>query len=651
MKRVMKRLFLVAVFVMLFGLMGCGTTLTTNMSVSDNFAGTRTMNVSIDKETFDEHAPEDGFTKLASETLEKTPSCMKFTYEEKQDEYVFHFVMSFTSKEEYEEQVFELLKEQQEVEFVYTKSPFAKEITLKESFASEDLLSWFRDYLVEKEYLEKEDAPHLFSTVKNDFYVNGQKFECNQNCINITQKSYIPIKSLNIFSDMDVENEKIARKIELVFEEYVIKTNRETIEQYLSHVTPGGCVGEWQVVEEGEKFVLLIPHCTEEEMSAAMKIFCSSENSEVKLVLAGEEDVVEEAQVEGENESYSDMWDQQVLGTSTTQKNADSDKYVQPFGYETTLEENLDLSAFVNNSWGEVQSVYYVSAKNGKPRSMLYYPNNEEKYGWDYIDEKNPDYYYVETSWMPKYQVVSDVNKYYVPTSVQMNTTVKSADKIVREFVFIFDEEFDKNTINKIMQKSDMLFEEHKKLIDVSVNNRKDKANIKWEIAGDIEAVDEFCKEVFGMGYSNISYYCQDRFVLNRQYDYKEIIDFRPIFDWEYNGNVDYTLRMTGKVNKDNSQVVGGIGAPAKISGKTVNYLSTESAYLDARVTGTTVNKVLAYLIGFLIVFGVQIVWAVVVFVKFKGEAQKVTVKRKPVSSKTKSGTVNKSVKNKKKRP
>ena len=132
MKRVMKRLFLVAVFVMLFGLMGCGTTLTTNMSVSDNFAGTRTMNVSIDKETFDEHAPEDGFTKLASETLEKTPSCMKFTYEEKQDEYVFHFVMSFTSKEEYEEQVFELLKEQQEVEFVYTKSPFAKEITLKE---------------------------------------------------------------------------------------------------------------------------------------------------------------------------------------------------------------------------------------------------------------------------------------------------------------------------------------------------------------------------------------------------------------------------------------------------------------------------------------------------------------------------------------
>ena len=72
MKRVMKRLFLVAVFVMLFGLMGCGTTLTTNMSVSDNFAGSRTMDVSIDKTTFDENAPEDGFKQLAAETAENT---------------------------------------------------------------------------------------------------------------------------------------------------------------------------------------------------------------------------------------------------------------------------------------------------------------------------------------------------------------------------------------------------------------------------------------------------------------------------------------------------------------------------------------------------------------------------------------------------
>ena len=110
MKRVMKRLFLVAVFVMLFGLMGCGTTLTTNMSVSDNFAGSRTMDVSIDKTTFDENAPEDGFKQLAAETAENTPSCIKFSYEEKKTEYVFHFVMSFTSKEEYFENMLRIAK-------------------------------------------------------------------------------------------------------------------------------------------------------------------------------------------------------------------------------------------------------------------------------------------------------------------------------------------------------------------------------------------------------------------------------------------------------------------------------------------------------------------------------------------------------------
>lgn len=627
MKRLIKRLFLVAVLMLIFGLMGCGATLTTDMSISDNFAGSRTMDVSIDKATFDENAPADGFTKLAAETLEQTPSCMKFSYEEKKDEYVFHFVMSFTSKEEYEEQLLLLLGERQEVEFVYAKSPFAKEVTLKESFASEDLLSWFRNYLVEKEYLEKENAPYLFSTIKNNFRINGESYECNQNRINITQKSYIPIKELNIFSDLDVENEKIARKIELVFEEYVIKSNREVIEKYLALVTPGGCVGEWQVIEDGEKFVLMIPHCTEEEMSAAMKVFCSSESSDVKIVLAGEEE--EKTTTEDENVSYSELWDEQVLGTSVSQKKVNSEKYVQPFGYETTLEETLDLSAFVNNSWGEIQSAYYISEKNGKPKSTLYYANGEEDYGWDYLDEKHPEYYYVETVWMPKYQVISNVNKYYVPTFVQMNTTIKSANKIDREFVFVFEEEFDKNTIKKIRQKSDLLFEEYHDLIDVSIKNRKEKGNIKWKISGDIQSVDEFCKEVFGMGYSNVSYYCQDKFVLNRQYDYKEIIDFRPIFDWEYSGNVDYTLKMTGKVNEENSQVTGGLGAPADISGKTINYLSTESGYLDARVVGTTVNKVLAYIINILIVIAVQTAFAVFVFLNYKTKRQTSSKKKR----------------------
>lgn len=616
MRRALKKLLVTAVFVLTFGLVGCGSTLTTTLSVSDNFAGSRTMDVSIDKADFDEYAPKDGFNTLASETKEQVPECMKFSYEEKKDEYVFHFVMSFTSKEEYEEQLSGVLGEKQEVEFVCSKAPFAKEVTLKENFSSEDLLLWFKNYLVETEYVEKADAHNIFSEVKNDVQINGNKYECKEKCINIAQKSYIPIKDMMVFSDLDIENEKIARKIELVFEDSVVKANRQVIEEYLKLVTPEGCVGEWQVIEDGEKFIVVFPYCSEEEMSAAMKFFCSSENSDVKLVFAGEEE--ENENTEGEKVSYSEMWDEQVLGSLGTKQKANSEKYVQPFGFETTLDENLDLSAFICNSWGEIQSSYYISAKNGKPKSMLYYPNGDENYGWDYIEEKQPEYYYVETTWMPKYQVISDVNKYYVPEYVNLNTTVKSTDKIIREFVFVFDEELEKNITKKIEQKLDMLFEEHKDMIDVSIKNRKKKTNIVWKISGDIEEVDEVCKEVFGMGYSNISYYCQDRFVLNRQYDYKEIIDLRPIFDWEYSGNVDYTLKMTGKVNKGASMVSGGLGASANISGKTVNYLSTESGYFDARVMGTTVNKVLANMIGVLIVTGLQTAFAAFAFVRYK---------------------------------
>ena len=624
MKKTVKRLLLLAVFVLMFGMAGCGSTLTTNLSVSDNFAGSRTMDISIDKDTFDEYAPAGGFKELALKTKEKAPECMQFTYEEKDGDYVFHFVMSFTSKEEYEQQVSAVLGKEYDVEFVYSKSPFSNEVSLQEDFSSEDLLLWFKEYLIETEYVEKEDAPYIFKTVKNVITVNGTKYDCKKNCLSLSKKSYIPIEEMNIFTDIDTENEKIARKIEIIFDDYVLSTNREVIEKYLISVTPEGSMGEWKTEEDYEKFILVIPSSTEEEMTAAMQTFCSSENSEVKLSLFGEEE--EETLDEKEEEpSYSDVWDEQVLGDIGSKKKTDSQVYVQPFGFETTISENLDLNAFVCDSWGEIESSYYISIKNGKPESMVYYPGEKESYGWDYIEAEYPDYYYIENSWMPTYQVVSNVNKYYVPSSVKMNTTVKSADKMVREFVFVFDEQFEKSVVKKLEQKLDTLFKEHKDFVDFSIKNKKQNTSITWKISGDIDKVDALCEEIFGIGYSDISYYCQDRFILNRQYNYKEIIDLRPIFDWEYSGNIDYTLKMTGKVNEENTLVTGGLGAAADISGKKVSYLCTESGYLDARVMGSTVNKTLVTIIALFVVLGLKTAFAVVVFVYGKGKHTKIS--------------------------
>lgn len=588
MKKAIKRLMLVVVFVLTFGLIGCGSTLRTDLSISDNFAGSRTMDVSIEKETLDEYAPKGDFSAFANETLGKVPECMEFSYEKTKNEYIFHFVMSFTSLEEYETQVEEILGKDVQVQYVYSKSPFTREISLKEDFSSEELLTWFRNFLVEKEYIEKEDVPYVFTKIENDIHINGKKYECDENRIKVIDKSYLPIKAIKVFSDLDVENETIARKIEIVFDKYNLNGNKEIVEAYLNSVIPEGAVGEWQEVEGGEKFVLLIPYCSEEELSAAMKTFCASDTSEVKLVFAGEEEK-KQATTQTEN------WDKTVSDNLGTQKKVDSQKYVQPFGFETVLEETLDLSAFSCNGKGEITSDYYISATNGKPQSKLYYSNGVEVYGWDYLDETYTEYYFVETSFMPKYKVESNVNKYYVPSSIQMNTTVKSEEKVTREFVFIFDKEIEKNTLEKILQKADSLFEEHKDVIKISAKTKSNKTYITWKISGDVVSVDALCTEVFGRGYSQISYYCQDRVAFNRQYDYKEIIDLRPIFDWEYKGNVDYTLKMTGKVNKQNSVITGDGITKAKISGKKVSYLSDSLGYVNAHVVGTTVSKPILY--------------------------------------------------------
>lgn len=622
MKNAMRKLLFLAVLVLTLGLVGCGSTLTTNLTISDNFAGSRTMDISIDKDTFDEHAPAGGFKTLAAETAENVPECMKFTYEEKEGKYTFHFVMSFTSKEEYEKQVSAVLGKEQEIEFVYSKSPFSNGISLQENFSSEDLLLWFKDYLVGMEYVDSEDSAYIFSTVKNSIHINGTKYDCKKNRLSVSKQGYIPIEEMNIFTDIDAQNEKIARKIELVFDDYVVSMNREVIENYLNSITPKGCAGEWQTTKDYEKFILVIPFCSEEEMTNVMKFFCSSEDSMVDLLLEGE--VAEEDTESEETISYSDMWDEQILGNMGDNKNVDSEKYVQPFGFETTISENLDLSPFICNNLGEIESSYYISVKNGKPESMVYYPSGKESYGWDYIDTEFPDYYYVENSLLPVYQVVSQVNKYYVPANVEMNTTIKSFDKMEREFVFLFDEAFEKSVAKKIEAKMDLLLKEHEDLLDVSLKNKKDSAKIIWKFSGKIKDVDALCKEIFGAGYSLVSYYCQDKFILNRQYDYKEMIDLRPVFDWEYDGNIDYTLKMTGKVNDESAQVTGGVNGVANVSGKKVSYLSTESGYLDASVMGTCVNKVLVYIIAILVAPVLKICFAVLILSRKKGRKKPV---------------------------
>ena len=611
MKKLLKRFMLMAVLVLMFGLLGCGSTLTTNLTISDNFSGTRTMDVSISKADFEEYVSNGNFEVIAEDTIENTPECMAFSYEETEGEsYVFHFTMSFTSKEDYESQIKSILGDGHTVEFAYSKAPFAKGVTLKESFSSADLLQWFKDYLVADNYVKQDEAAYVFEYTDNLVTINGNEYDCYKNNLEVSQKTYVAIKQMNFFTDIDAANGKIARKIELVFDSNIIESHREEVETYLAEVTPDGCVGEWRATENSEEiYTLVTPACTPDEMTMVMQTFCASEESYVGLVVAGEQigtGKVSEEEKEEEEEvsiSFSDVWDNEFLGDISSTNQVDSKIFVQPFGYESTINENLDLSNFVCDSWGEIDSLYYISVKNGKPESMIYTPDGEEIYGWDYIDSTYPDYYYVESQWRPRYQIVSTVNKYYLPTATEINTVVKSADKITREFVFKFSEPFDEMVTENIEKKMDSLFANYEDVLSVKLKNSKKDAKIIWKFKGTVDEVNALCDEIFGMGYSDISYYCQDSFVLKQQYMYMESIDLGSIFNWEYNGNIDYSLKTPGNIDTETSSVTGGVGTNPDINGKTVNYLVTESGYVNARVNGIRTNGGMSALIVVGVVF------------------------------------------------
>lgn len=621
MKKIFKRIILMAVLVFVFGLFGCGSTLTTELEISDNFAGTRTMDVSISKTDFDEYVTNGNFQVIAEDTKTNTPECMQFSYEETEDgNYIFHFVMPFTSKEDYETKVASVLGTGYTVDFSVSKSPFAQGVTLTEDFSSSDLLKWFKEYLIANGYVEEADAAYIFEYTDNIVTINGKEFDSYSDKLQVSEKTYVDISDLNIFTDIDAANGTISRKIEILFDSSVLTNNRPAVETYLTKVTPEGCEGEWSVTEDGyEKFTLVTTSCTPAEMTQIMKTFCGSEECSVELAAAGENEEESEGEI---SISFSDVWDQEVLGADSTEEQVDSEIFVQPFGYESVLEENLDLSNFICDSWGEIDSNYYISQKNGKPDSIVITPEGEEIYGWDYVDSTYTDYYYIESQWRPVYQVVSTLHKYYVPVSTEVNTIVKSEDKITREFVFKFAEPFDEAVVEKIESKMDSLFDRYEDILSVEIKNNKKDTRIIWEFKGTVAEVDAVCDEIFGMGYSHINYYGQDRFSLKQQFNYTESIDLGAIFAWEYNGNIDYSLEAPGKINKEYSSITGGISSGAEFKGKKATYLASESGYMYANIDGAKTNILMIGIIVGLIVFMLAVAGGIV-FVVLKLANQK----------------------------
>ncbi len=610
MKKTLKHLLLAAILVLMFGLFGCGSTLTTNLTMSGNYAGTRNMDVSIGSDDFAEYVTGVDFATLATETAAITPECLTFSYDQSVDglEYNFHFVLSFTSKDDYMTKVTSLAGEGCTSEYINSSAPFSNGVSFEENFSSEDLLQWFKDYLVEKAYVDSSDASYIFEYTDNYLTVDGETFDSYYDDMDVEEQTYVDIEEINIFTDIDPQTVKVARKIEVVFDKYTMEDHRDKITSYLTSVTPTGSAGEWQKFDDDyyEKYVLLIPACTPDEMTAAMQTFTGSEKSGVQLVIAGETIgtggtvetpiVPETTDVETtEGGSLVDAWDQSVTGSISTET-VDSEKYVQPFGFDSTIKETLDLTTFICDSWGEVKSNYYISAKNGQPTSMIYYEDGGDDYGWDYIDDNYPEYYYITGEWEPRYNVESEVNKYYVPTSTELNTVVKSEEKITRKFIFNFAEQFDEAIAGMIETNLENLFE-GKENITFEVNNKKKAPNIVFKFEGSATEVDTICKEVFGSGSSSLSYYCQDKFALKQQYDFTETIDLGHIFDWDYTGNIDYEVKLPGKANEYGSSVYGGSSYNTDFNGKKVNYLASNSSYLSANITGAKTNVGFVFMI------------------------------------------------------
>ena len=175
MKTKLKHVLMMAVLVMMFALAGCGATLTTNLQIDDNFAGTRAMDVTISTSDFSEYVTGDILT-LATATDAAKPAGMTFTYEElATGEYAFHFALPFTSKDDYDAKVAAILGEGYSTEYNISDSAFATGVYFEEDFGSPELLGWFETLLVDQGYVDSSDSSYIFEYTDNYVTINGQQ--------------------------------------------------------------------------------------------------------------------------------------------------------------------------------------------------------------------------------------------------------------------------------------------------------------------------------------------------------------------------------------------------------------------------------------------------------------------------------------------
>ena len=395
MKNKLKYLICLLAFVFLSA---CGGVVKTDMSFDDSFSGSRIITYTISNADYTSYVQKDLATVEATLKSLCPPDIEITSVNQDNSNIVAVFTINFTSKDEYEEKIGNILKAVgsdivPKVTFLRSDTAFAKGVAYQENFGSDDLLKWMSDGIMKNNYITSSYETYIFSSDYISLHINGDEYakDSEMSIIDVNSAKYLPLDSVDFNTTVNKDS-TIDRSIAVNIPDSTYNQAKDDIEQFMSKRVGNIGSGSWtqkdglhiftvegkglsldeckQMTETftGKKEVSGLP--VEKESTAADSTSESDSTAQTEST-SETESKKEESKKEESKKDKSEKADESTDTSETDVKSSESADDIDDnldrkhlFSKNVFLNENLNLEEYISNSDNAVRLNYYVNPQN-----------------------------------------------------------------------------------------------------------------------------------------------------------------------------------------------------------------------------------------------------------------------------------------------
>ena len=411
-------------------LSACGGVVKTDMSFDDSFSGSRVMTYTISNADYTSYVQKDLAT-VESTLKELCPPDIEITsLNQDENNIVATFTINFTSKDEYEEKVGNILKAVgsdivPKVTFLRSNTAFAKGVAYQENFGSDDLLKWMSDGIIQNNYITSSYETYIFSSDYISLHISGNEYakDVKMSIIDVNSAKYLPINSVD-FNTVVNKDSTVDRTIEVNIPNSTYKEAKDDIDRFM--LKRVGNIGSGKWVEKDSSHIFTIDG----------KALSLDDCKQMTETFTGKK----------ENSGFTvgdESTDASERGSQGDEAKDDIDDTIDRkhlFSKNIFINENINLEDYISNGDKTVRFNYYVNPQNNYGGDVIDAAGMEQNLSMASFDSDKNELLFSGNSSV--FDISMDVNIVPTVSKYKHIVTISPTGKIKRNITVVFKDSF-----------------------------------------------------------------------------------------------------------------------------------------------------------------------------------------------------------------